>query len=71
MIYNAKQVFNKAFLELYVKKEQEIAKIKEKNKRIRKILADLTLSVDVVDPELNALEKPELQLVVHDNEVCV
>lgn len=70
MVYTTKQSFNRAFQDLFAKKEQEIGKIKEKNRRIRKILRDLMLPVDVIDPELTAVEKPELQLNVTDGEVC-
>ena len=61
--------FNKSFDQIYEKKETEMAKIKEKNKRIRKILEDLNLPVDVQDPEMGPLEKPEMLLSVTDTEV--
>ena len=63
--------FNKAFQEIFVKKEQEVAKIKEKNKRIRKILQELNLPFDIIEPELNSIEKPELVLTVQDEEIKV
>ena len=63
--------FNKAFQEIFVKKEQEVAKIKEKNKRIRKILQELNLPLDIIEPELNSIEKPELVLTVQDEEIKV
>ena len=54
---------------MYEKKQQEMAKIKEKNKRIRKIHMDLRLPDTIVDPEFGDIERPELLLVVQDDEV--
>lgn len=47
----------------------EISKIKDKNKRIVKILADLDLIEDVVQPVLSIYEDPESLLTVEDHEV--
>ena len=70
IIYRLKEVFNKDFDEDFTKKEQEIARIKEKNKRINKIFADLDLLNQMqADPELSALEKPEKLFTVEDSEV--
>lgn len=52
-----------------MKKEQEIAKIAEKNKRIRKIIADLEVVEEVIEPTLGVAEKPETLLTVTDDEV--
>ena len=46
-----------------------MAKIKEKNKRIRKIHQDLRLPDTFADPEFGDIERPELLLVVQDEEV--
>jgi hypothetical protein len=62
-------VFNKDFDELFIKKEQEIGKIKEKNKRIRKIIADLDFAEEVIEPSMGVAEKPETLLTVEDDEV--
>ncbi|XP_060599927.1 cilia- and flagella-associated protein 43-like [Ruditapes philippinarum] len=70
-IYRIKQVFNKDFDELFIKKEQEIGKIKEKNKRIRKIIADLDFAEEVIEPSMGVAEKPETLLTVEDDEVKV
>lgn len=70
-IFRIKVAFNKEFEEVFVKKEQEIAKIKEKNKRITKILSDLDLDEPIVEPELSVHEKPERLLTVADSEVTV
>ncbi|XP_052225547.1 cilia- and flagella-associated protein 43-like isoform X5 [Dreissena polymorpha] len=70
-IFRVKQVFNKEFDELFIKKEQEIGKIAEKNKRIKKIIADLEFVEDVIEPSLTIAEKPEMMLTVNDDEVKV
>jgi len=57
------------FDDVYQKKEQEIAKIKEKNKRISKILSDLDLEEPMVEPVMSVYEKPERLLTVEDSEV--
>ena len=63
--------FNKQFDEVYQKKEQEIAKITDKNRRIFKILDDLNQATEeVYEPIMGVVEKPELLLTVSDNEVC-
>lgn len=61
--------FNKDFDEIYNKKEQEIAKIKDKNKRIKKILGDLSQPVEVYEPVMGVIEKPEMLMNVSDDEV--
>ena len=61
--------FNKQFEIVYEKKEQEIGKIREKNKRICKILKDLELDETVWEPEMTSVEKPEVLLTVKDEEV--
>ena len=68
-IHRIKEVFNKDFEELFVKKEQEISKIKDKNKRIKKIIADLDLVEEVIEPSMGVAEKPETLLTVEDDEV--
>ena len=70
-IHRIKVVFNKEFDEVFVKKEQEIAKIKEKNKRIHKIIADLEVIEDVIEPSMSVAEKPESLLEVQDDEVSL
>jgi cilia- and flagella-associated protein 43 len=61
---------NKDFDEILVKKGNEIARIKEKNKRIQKILLDLGIRDPIFQPELGPIEKPEMLLVTADIEVC-
>ena len=54
-----------------VKKELEIGKIRDKNKRIRKIMEDLDIMEQVDDPNLTLVERPERLLTVEDDEVCL
>ena len=68
-LHRIKTTFNSEFTEVFQKKEQEIAKIKDKNKRIRKIMEDLDLQEAMQVPELCAAEKPEMLLTVEDSEV--
>ena len=64
--------FNKEFTDVFMKKEQEIGRIKEKNVRIFKILNDIDMTNLIQpDPELSSLEKPEKLLVVEDHEIKV
>lgn len=68
-IYRIKETFNKEFDEIYSHKDREIARIVDRNKRIRKILEDLGLPVEVVEPQMGIAEKPERLLVVENEEV--
>ena len=68
-IYSIKTAYNKEFDEVFLKKEMEIAKISEKNKRIRKILNDLDLPQGVFEPGIGDIEKPEVLFVTRDDEV--
>ncbi|XP_041476459.1 cilia- and flagella-associated protein 43-like isoform X2 [Lytechinus variegatus] len=68
-IYRIKQTYNKIFDEVYKQREQEIARIEEKNVRITKILDDLASSEEIWQPVMDADEKPEKLLTVEDSEV--
>ncbi|KAH9492451.1 Cilia- and flagella-associated protein 43, partial [Bulinus truncatus] len=70
-IHRIKENFNKDFDEVFSKKEQEIAKVKEKNKRISKIITDLYLDESIIEPTMSIAEKPELLLDVADSEIKV
>jgi len=61
--------FNEKFDEVFAKKELELSKIKEKNKRIKKILDDIGLYDQVYEPEMDSIEKPEMLLTTTDDEV--
>ncbi|XP_077991965.1 cilia- and flagella-associated protein 43-like [Glandiceps talaboti] len=70
-IHRIKTAFNKEFDDVYKMKEMEIARIKEKNVRIRKIMEDLGSRDCVWQPEWSIDEKPERLLQVDDSEVTV
>ncbi|XP_077865529.1 LOW QUALITY PROTEIN: cilia- and flagella-associated protein 43-like [Saccoglossus kowalevskii] len=70
-IYRIKTNFNKDFDEVYKMKDMEIARIKQKNVRIRKVLEDLNSKEEVWQPEWTIEEKPERLLTVDDSEVKV
>lgn len=66
-----KEHFNKEFDDIMRMKVNEIARIKEKNVRIFKIISQLKLDEPLVQPSLSVLEEPEKLLVVGDSEVNV
>ena len=70
-MHRIKIAFNKEFDDIHLKKVSEIGKIKEKNKRIKKILNDLDLNEDVPLPTLSYYEEPEQLLTVKDEEVII
>ena len=70
-IHRIKDTFNKTFTDIYKQREQEIARIGEKNQRISKILEDLSSGEKMWQPEMDSSEKPEKLLTVEDNEVYV
>lgn len=69
IIYKVKTAFNKEFDIVARQKEQEIARVKERNLRIQEILAQLDLQVEVWEPGLTDDEMPEQVLTVQDSEV--
>ncbi|NXC44621.1 CFA43 protein, partial [Penelope pileata] len=71
IIYQVKTAFNKEFDIVIQQKEQEIARVKERNLRIREILAQLDLQVEVWEPGLTGDEIPEQVLTVQDSEIKV
>ncbi|XP_074731329.1 cilia- and flagella-associated protein 43 isoform X1 [Strix uralensis] len=71
IIYKVKTAFNKEFDIVARQKEQEIARVKERNVRIREILAQLDLQVEVWEPALTDDEIPERALTVQDSEIKV
>ncbi|CAG5125993.1 unnamed protein product, partial [Candidula unifasciata] len=68
-IHRIKEAFNKEFDEVYSKKEQEITKVKEKNKRISKIIDYLGLDEGILEPTMSVAEKPELLFEVDESEI--
>ncbi|KFQ48001.1 WD repeat-containing protein 96, partial [Pelecanus crispus] len=71
IIYKVKTAFNKEFDIVARQKEQEIARVKERNLRIREILAQLDLQVEVWEPTLTDDEIPARALTVQDSEIKV
>lgn len=70
-IHRIKVAFNKEFDDIHSKKVSEIGKIKEKNKRIKKIMDDIDLDEEIILPLLSIYEEPEQLLIVKDEEVKV
>ena len=68
-IYRIKETFNKEFSEAFRAKENEIARIREKNIRISKIINQLKLDDTLIEPTLDEDEQPDRLLVVDDSEV--
>ncbi|XP_050755078.1 cilia- and flagella-associated protein 43 [Gymnogyps californianus] len=71
IIYKVKTAFNKEFYIVARQKEQEIARVKERNLRIREILVQLDRQVEVWEPALTDDEIPERALTVQDSEIKV
>ncbi|XP_067995516.1 cilia- and flagella-associated protein 43 isoform X1 [Melanerpes formicivorus] len=69
IIYKVKNAFNKEFDIVAQQKKQEIARVKERNIRIREILAQLDLQVEVWEPAFTDDEIPEQALMVQDSEI--
>ena len=70
-IYRLKETFNVEFSECFRAKENEIARIREKNVRISKIINQLKLDDTLVEPSLGVDEQPERLLTVGESEVTV
>nr|XP_027816022.1 cilia- and flagella-associated protein 43 isoform X2 [Ovis aries] len=69
IIYKVKTAFNSEFDAAYKQKEIEIARVKEKNVRIKEIILDLELEESVWQPEFEDCEKPERTLIVEGSEI--
>ena len=70
-VYRIKEIFNKEFNEVYRQKEMEIARIKEKNIRINKIIQQLMLNDTLIDPSFDKDETPDRLLSVDNDEILV
>lgn len=70
-IFNIKENFNKEFELIMQRKNQEIAKIKEKNMRLKQIYVDLNENKQLVEPKFGDAENPEILFEVKDEEVTV
>ena len=68
-IYRIKDNFNKEFEIVMQRKNQEIAKIKEKNQRLKQIYVDLSEEKQLSEPQFGDSENPETLFEVKDSEV--
>ncbi|KAJ3366938.1 Cilia- and flagella-associated protein 43 [Kappamyces sp. JEL0680] len=68
-VQDIKSAFNQSFVEMVRAKQDEIAKIEEKNERIATILAQLQINEKIHHPELDQDEVPESVIEVSDSEV--
>ena len=71
LIYKIKEAFNKEFENVCQRKLQELAKIREKNMRIKQINSDLDDPNPVWEPDLTEKEKPLMLFNVKESEVCI
>ncbi|XP_060780955.1 cilia- and flagella-associated protein 43 [Neoarius graeffei] len=71
VIYKVKTAFNNEFEAVYKQKEQEISRIRDKNKRITEIMSKLGLQETLWEPDLADNERPERALTVSDSEIKV
>ncbi|XP_027030838.1 cilia- and flagella-associated protein 43-like [Tachysurus fulvidraco] len=71
VIYKVKTAFNTEFEAVYKQKEQEIRRIKDKNKHIAEIVSKLDLQKTLWEPILSDNERAESVLTVSDSEIKV
>ncbi|XP_075712589.1 cilia- and flagella-associated protein 43 isoform X2 [Rhinoderma darwinii] len=71
IIYNVKTSFNKEFEVVYRQKEQEVARVNERNQRILEIISELNIQEKLIEPKFTDNEKPERALTVDDSEIKV
>lgn len=70
-MFRIKENFNKEFTNVMKRKQQEIAKIKEKNQRLKQIYFDLNEEQQLSEPQFGEAENPELLFEVKDSEIKV
>ncbi|XP_063261434.1 cilia- and flagella-associated protein 43 isoform X2 [Prinia subflava] len=70
-IYKVKIAFNEEFDIVVQQKEQEIARVKERNLKIQEILEQLELEVEMWEPVLTDHEVPERAFTIQDSEIQV
>ncbi|XP_073507260.1 cilia- and flagella-associated protein 43 isoform X2 [Phyllobates terribilis] len=71
IIYKVKIGFNKEFEVVHRQKEQEVARVKERNQRILEIMSELNIQEKLMEPKFTDNEKPERALTVDDSEIKV
>lgn len=64
-----KTAFNTDFKGVHKQKEQEINRVKDKNRRIMEIMSELDHKMKLWEPSLSDNERPERALSVEDSEV--
>ena len=70
-IFKIRENFNKEFEQIIQRKNQEIAKIKEKNLRLKQIYIDLNEDKQIDEPQFGDAENPEVLFEVKDDEIKV
>ncbi|KAM6956299.1 cilia- and flagella-associated protein 43 [Aplochiton taeniatus] len=71
VIFKVKTAFNTEFAVVCKQKEQEINRVKEKNRRLMEIMAELDIKEKLWEPSLSDNERPERALTVGDSEITV
>ncbi|XP_028458704.1 cilia- and flagella-associated protein 43 isoform X2 [Perca flavescens] len=69
VIYRIKTAFNTDFEAVHRQKVQEVNRVRDRNRHIRKILLELDMNEDLWEPSLTVSEQPEKLLTVDDSEI--
>ncbi|XP_029304967.1 cilia- and flagella-associated protein 43 isoform X2 [Cottoperca gobio] len=69
VIYRIKTAFNTNFEAVHRQKVQELNRVRDRNKHIRKIMLELDMKEKLWEPSLTNSERPERLLAVDDSEI--
>lgn len=69
VIYRIKTAFNADFEAVHRQKEQELNRVRDRNRHIRGIMLELDMNERLWEPSLTNSERPERRLTAHDSEV--
>ncbi|KAM9804149.1 LOW QUALITY PROTEIN: cilia- and flagella-associated protein 43 [Neosynchiropus ocellatus] len=69
VIHRVKTAFNHEFDAVHRQKVREISHVRDRNRQIREIMAELELKEDLWEPEMTVSEMPERLFIVDDNEM--
>lgn len=69
MIHGVKTAFNTEFEAVHRQKVQELSRMRERNRQIREIMAELEIDEELWEPSLDDSEWPERLFTVDDSEV--
>ncbi|XP_053188578.1 cilia- and flagella-associated protein 43-like [Scomber japonicus] len=69
MIYRVKTAFNAEFEAVHRQKVQELSRMRERNRQIREIMAELEINEKLWEPSLDDSEWPERLFTVDDSEI--